>query len=170
MYLSLGSNAGDRRHNIEGALKELAHTEGVGVKAVSMLYLAAPVDMPDGTEPFLNCVAEISCTLDPLALLDRLEAIEQKMGRAGKGQNAPRTIDLDILLFGGRTIGSARLTIPHPRMERRRFALEPLAEIAPDVIHPVLGVAVSRLLEKVRDQEVASTGERPALPLSINHV
>ncbi len=128
-FVALGANLGDAAQALRGALKALGETPGVRVVRASNVYRTAPVDSsgPD----YLNAVAEVSTTLTAPALLDALQAVEQAAGRERPYRNAPRTLDLDLLLFGGARIDSPRLTVPHPRMAQRAFVLVPLAEIAP---------------------------------------
>lgn len=152
VYLSLGSNVGERERNIERALEELERAR-VRVTKRSSLYETAPQDMAD--QPwFLNLVAETETTVLPLQLLAILHRIERELGRdRSKGvRRGPRTIDLDILLFGRATVDGPGLTIPHPRMKARRFVLEPLLEIAPDLRDPASGVLFRDALLEVRDQ------------------
>lgn len=144
VYLSLGSNVGDREANLREALTRLAHLGEVG--AVSSYYETEPVDFL--AQPwFLNCVAALSTERMPRQLLASLQKIEQEMGRKRSVPKGPRVIDLDILLFGSSVVDTPQLTIPHPAMHERRFVLEPLAEIAPDVRHPVF----KRTARELRD-------------------
>ncbi len=162
VYLSLGSNEGDRRAKMTAAIAELHKLHGVEVAAVSAMYYTAPVGMKEDTAPFLNCVAELRTTLDPLELLDRLEEIELALGRHSKGLYLGRAIDIDILLYGSHIVSLPRLSLPHPRMAQRRFVLEPLAEIAPHVLHPVLKQTSSALKALTPDQQVTREGHRHA--------
>ena len=149
VYLSLGSNVGDRQANLRAALERLA-TLGE-VSAVSSIYETEPVEYTD--QPwFLNCVVKLETEKMPKQLLAQLLAIEHGMGRrrsrAGKPKiKGPRTIDIDILLFGHSIVDTAGLTIPHPAMHERRFVLEPLAEIASEERHPVF----KRSIRELRD-------------------
>jgi 2-amino-4-hydroxy-6-hydroxymethyldihydropteridine diphosphokinase len=147
-YLSLGSNVGDRRANIAAALGRL---ERVGkLAATSSLYETEPVEF--ARQPwFLNCVVGLQTELMPKQLLAALLGIEKEMGRLRKQGPAkgPRTMDIDILLFGNSTVNAAGLTIPHRAMHERRFVLEPLAEIAPEVVHPVLKQTVRELRDQL---------------------
>ena len=147
VFLSIGSNQGDARANINEALGIISLADGVDINAVSSLYLTEPEGMKS-EQWFLNCAVEITTLLPPLELLDVLEEVERRLGRVGKGENAPRTMDVDILMFGGRVVSHPRLCLPHPRMARRKFVLEPLLEIAPDAVHPALGVTIRELNEK----------------------
>ena len=142
-YLSLGSNLGDREAAFRDAIARLAE---VGrVRAVSAIYEAEPVDVPD--QPwFLNCVVILETDKNPEQLIDSLLSIEKAMGRRRTKQKGPRNIDIDILLFGGQVVDMPGLKIPHPAMHRRRFVLEPLAEIAPEVLHPGLKQTTRDLL------------------------
>lgn len=158
VYLSLGSNEGDRRANMAAAIAELRKLEGVEVAALSGMYCTTPVGMKHNTAPFLNCVVELSTALDPLDLLDRLEEIELSLGRHSKGLYVDRAIDIDILLYGSHIVALPRLSVPHPRMAQRRFVLEPLAEIAPHVLHPVLKRTSSALNALTADQQVTREG------------
>jgi 2-amino-4-hydroxy-6-hydroxymethyldihydropteridine diphosphokinase len=142
-YLSLGSNLGDREHSLREAISRL---ETVGrVVSVSSLYETEPVEFAD-QEWFLNCVVALETTMTPEQLMGALLNIEQSMGRQRVQKKGPRTIDLDILLYGDAALDSPDLTIPHPAMHQRRFVLEPLAEIAPDARHPALKKTARELL------------------------
>ncbi|RJP63723.1 MAG: 2-amino-4-hydroxy-6-hydroxymethyldihydropteridine diphosphokinase [Comamonadaceae bacterium] len=140
-YIALGANLGEPAQALRDALRELGSTSGVRLVRASSLYRTAPVDSsgPD----YLNAVAEISTTLTAPALLDALQAIEQQAGRERPYRNAPRTLDLDLLLYGDARIDSPRLTVPHPRMGERAFVLLPLAEIAPALVSAAQRQAVT---------------------------
>ncbi len=144
VYLSLGSNLGDRIANLSTALDRLA---SVGeIKAVSAFYETEPVDFT--AQPwFVNCAVALETELMPRQLLARLQAIEHEMGRRRTHTKGPRLIDLDILLFGSSVIDLPNLIVPHPEMHTRRFVLEPLAEIAPDARHPIFRKSVRQLRE-----------------------
>lgn len=145
-YLSLGSNLGDRAGNLRQIVERLA---GLGkTLAVSSVYETEPVEVAGAQPWFLNCVVAIETELMPKQLLARILGIEQALGRKRleKSKKAPRAADIDIVLFGTRVVNNADLTIPHPGLEHRRFVLEPLAEIAPQVMHPVLKRTARELL------------------------
>lgn len=139
-YVGLGANIGEPRRQLLGALEELDRLPGTRLRARSSLYRSAPVGyaaQPD----FLNAVAALDTELEPAALLDALQAIEAGHGRERSFRNAPRTLDLDLLLYGERIERTDRLTLPHPRMHERSFVLQPLAEIAPEAAVPGRGTA-----------------------------
>jgi len=144
VYLSLGSNLGDRDANLRNAIERL---RGVGNPiAISSFYETEPIDVV--LQPwFLNCAVKLDTEKMPRQLITAILSLEQDMGRQRKQQKAPRTIDIDILLFGSSIIEIPSLTIPHPRMHERRFVLEPLAEIAPDARHPVFKRTIRELRE-----------------------
>jgi 2-amino-4-hydroxy-6-hydroxymethyldihydropteridine diphosphokinase len=143
-YLSLGSNVGEREENLREAVARLG---GLGeVIAVSSLYETEPMEFKD--QPwFLNCAVALKTSLMPRRLLSRILRIEQEMGRRRTHLKGPRTIDIDLLLFGNSVIHTPQLDVPHPALHQRRFVLEPLAEIAPEARHPVLKCTVSEIRE-----------------------
>ena len=137
VYLSLGSNVGDREHGCSGMPCGCCKAPDLRVTRVSSVYETEPQDVKD--QPwFLNLVVEAETDLFPMQLLTRIQKIERQLGRKRTVAKGPRTIDIDILLFGNSVIDSASLVMPHPRMAERRFVLEPLAELAPDLRHPLL--------------------------------
>jgi 2-amino-4-hydroxy-6-hydroxymethyldihydropteridine diphosphokinase len=152
VYLSIGSNVGDRETHLARALERLAEND-VRVLRTSGVYETEPRDVPDQSW-FLNQVVEAETELFPIQLLSRLQKIERALGRLPALPKGPRTIDLDILLYGSAIVSVPDLDIPHPRMTDRRFVLEPLAELAPELRHPRTGQTVKEMLAQVGNQKV----------------
>jgi len=146
-YLSLGSNLGDREAHLREAIARLS--ELGSVSRASAFYETEPVEITGQQPWFLNCAAAVETELTALEFLKRMLAIEQAMGRKRTEQKGPRTIDMDIIFFGDEVLDTKELSIPHPAMQHRRFVLEPLAEIAPDAMHPVLKRKVRELLNSL---------------------
>jgi 2-amino-4-hydroxy-6-hydroxymethyldihydropteridine diphosphokinase len=150
-YLSLGSNIGDREAQLREAAGRLA---ALGrVTALSSFYETEPVEFTEQAW-FLNCAVALETARTPPELMAEILHIEEQMGRRRVQKKGPRSIDIDILLFNNEVIDSKDLTIPHPAMQLRRFVLEPLAEIAPDVVHPVLEKTIRELLDLLPEGQV----------------
>ncbi|HSZ55832.1 MAG TPA: 2-amino-4-hydroxy-6-hydroxymethyldihydropteridine diphosphokinase [Tepidisphaeraceae bacterium] len=148
-FIALGANLGDREANIRRALAALDAVPDIRVIQGSPLLENPAVGGPPDSPTFLNAVAEIETSLEPEPLLDRLLEIERQLGRVRKHKWEPRVIDLDILLYGDEIIQTPALQIPHPLMHQRPFVLQPLAQIAPDVIHPVTNKSIAELLRSL---------------------
>jgi 2-amino-4-hydroxy-6-hydroxymethyldihydropteridine diphosphokinase len=146
VYIALGANLGDRATNLRAALGLISITPGVRVKRVSRFMENPAVGGPPDSPPFLNAAAAIETNVEPHDLLTRLLEIERQIGRVRSKKNDPRPIDLDIILYGDTVIETPDLVVPHPLMHERRFVLQPLAEIAPEMVHPKFGKRVDELL------------------------
>jgi 2-amino-4-hydroxy-6-hydroxymethyldihydropteridine diphosphokinase len=147
-YLGLGSNLGDRQANLDRALAFLR--QRLRVEKVSSVYDSEPVGNIEQPR-FLNLVCQVTTNLPPKSLLALSKAIENKLGRWGGASGAPRTMDIDILLYGDQVIETPELVVPHPRMTKRAFVLVPLAEIAPDLVHPVTGKTAKEMLKAAKE-------------------
>jgi 2-amino-4-hydroxy-6-hydroxymethyldihydropteridine diphosphokinase len=153
VYLSLGSNLGDRVQNIRRALEKLSEV-GIQSERVSSFYKTEPVDFRP--QPwFVNCVVEARTELMPLQLLKASQGVERALGRRSGIPKGPRLIDIDILLYENAVVHSAALTIPHPRMSERRFVLLPLRELAPQLRHPLTQRTVLEMLGETQDSSRA---------------
>lgn len=147
VYLSLGSNLGHREKYLREAISRL---QDLGViRKVSAFYETQPVEVQAEQPWFLNCAVAMETELMPLEFLSRMLAVERLMGRVRTEPKGPRTIDIDIVFFGDDVLDTPELTVPHPAMHQRRFVLEPLAEIAPALVHPVLKRTVRELLDSL---------------------
>jgi 2-amino-4-hydroxy-6-hydroxymethyldihydropteridine diphosphokinase len=151
-YVALGSNLGNPVQAVEDAIDAMAALRGSLLKAISSLYRTAPVGLKHQPD-FINAVVAIDTRLGPRELLDELFALEAKFGRERSVKNAPRTLDLDLLLHGDTVRNDPELTLPHPRMHERAFVLAPLAEIAPNLVIPGHG-PVGELLAACHDQRI----------------
>ncbi|MDI6703952.1 MAG: 2-amino-4-hydroxy-6-hydroxymethyldihydropteridine diphosphokinase [bacterium] len=152
-YISLGSNVGNKKKNIERALELIKDIDKVEISKVSSLYHTEPVGVKD-QDWFLNCCAEIEVSLSPKGLLSALQDIENRLGREEGIRWGPRIIDIDILLYDALEISSKDLKIPHPYLDKRRFVLIPLREIAEKIKHPTLNLTIKELLNNLDDVSI----------------
>jgi 2-amino-4-hydroxy-6-hydroxymethyldihydropteridine diphosphokinase len=149
VYAGLGSNLGDKRENIIKAIDRLDAYKEICVKEESGFYNTAPVGGPLQPD-YVNCVIGLETEIDPQTLLKEFKKIEIELGRKPGVRWGPRAVDIDILLYGDRIVDDYNLKIPHERMHERVFVLEPLCEISPNIKHPVSGISISELLEKLK--------------------
>lgn len=166
VYLSVGSNMGDKLGNCLKGIRLLLGRGHCRLLKMSPFYRTSPVDFTDQAW-FVNAALMIGTQLDPVALLDQLLAIQQGMGRnADPIRFGPRIVDLDMLLFDDRILQTPRLVLPHPRMHKRAFVLQPICDINPAVIHPVMGKTAAQLLDDLKDDEqrVVLLDHQPAPP------
>ena len=154
-YIGFGSNIGDRLVHIQNAIHALLKTEGITLQKISSVYETDPVGY-EAQEAFLNGVATIQTSLSPFSLLHTLKNIETVIGRKHRIRWGPREIDLDILIYGDLCLQTEKLIIPHPEMHLRGFVLVPLAEIAPDLMHPVFQESIQNLLNRLDDDKSIS--------------
>ena len=153
-YILLGSNMGDREKNLQSALAKLELVPGLEIVATSAIYVSEAVDMEGENPSFMNQVVMADYQFPPNELLLQLELVEKGMGRTGKGKRLPRTIDLDILLFGEQIIETENLSVPHRELLNRPFAMLPLLQITPDVIHPVTKKPIADFISEQDKQDV----------------
>ena len=161
VYLGLGSNVGDREQMLQAAVTAL-HRRDLRIGRLSSVYETEPMEVR-GQPWFLNLVAEAQTDLFPRQLLARVNRIEQSLGRRRLTPKGPRTIDIDILLYGNFVVRTGALTIPHQRLAERRFVLAPLAELAPDLRHPVSRRTVREMLGAVSGQVARKVDFQPVL-------
>jgi 2-amino-4-hydroxy-6-hydroxymethyldihydropteridine diphosphokinase len=159
-YVAVGSNLGDRWANLARAARHLRAAPGVAVLRASRVWDTAPVGPPQPR--YLNAVLEVETTRTPVSLHRALREAEEAAGRLREVRWGPRTLDLDLLLWGDRTVRAPGLSVPHPEMARRRFVLAPLAELCPDRVVPGTGSTVARLLASAPPLDVAVVGAYPA--------
>jgi 2-amino-4-hydroxy-6-hydroxymethyldihydropteridine diphosphokinase len=158
VFIGAGSNIDARKNCIEG-LRRVVEDKRVTLLALSSLYRTSPVShVPQ--DDFVNCVFKIGWRGDAVELLSLLESVEQRMGRRRIVPLGPRTLDLDILLFGNQVLNSSRLTIPHPRLQERKFVLIPCLEIDEDLVHPVTSLSFRRLLSALGDEQKVTLLEK----------
>jgi 2-amino-4-hydroxy-6-hydroxymethyldihydropteridine diphosphokinase len=153
-YIALGSNLGNREQSLRLALAEIEKLPTTRILAIAPFLETDPVDAPPNSPRFINTAAALDTQLPPTALLQSLLAVEKSLGRERtphQPKNQPRNVDLDLLLHGDTILNDPGLTLPHPRMHQRRFVLEPLAAIAPDIIHPITRQTVLTMLQQLKD-------------------
>ncbi|KIH75688.1 2-amino-4-hydroxy-6-hydroxymethyldihydropteridinediphosphokinase [Geoalkalibacter ferrihydriticus] len=156
IFLALGANLGEREDALRRARDLLQRAEGLTILAWSPLYDTDPVGGPEGQEPYLNAVLAGTTVLSPLALLSLCHEVELACGRRRTQPWGPRTLDVDILCYGDLVLDSPELVLPHPRLHERRFVLEPLCDLAPELVHPLLKKSMRRLLADLdRSQRVS---------------
>ena len=155
VYIGFGSNIGDRLTHIQKALDTLSKTDGITLQRISSIYTTDPVGYAEQAQ-FLNGVAAIQTSLSPFSLLHTLKDIETAIGRKHRLRWGPREIDLDILIYGDLCVQTDELVIPHPEMHLRGFVLVPLAQIAPDLMHPIFQESVQTLLNRLKDGKTVS--------------
>jgi len=165
VYLGLGSNLGDRECYLTAACNKLSMMEGFETIALSPIYVSQPVEMDKDAPTFLNMVIKGQFIYTPLELLSNIEKIEKGLGRNCKGEYKPRSIDIDILLFGNEICKMDRLVIPHKKMTRRPFMLVPLLQIDPDLLHPLTNKRIDSYLKKKDRESIILYKE-----IAINHV
>jgi len=144
-YIGIGSNLGDREAHLALARQDLGVLPRTRLTSFSGVYETAPVG-PSGQGLYLNAAAELETSLDPVALFGHLQQIERRAGRERRRRWEARTLDLDVLLYGGLVVRTTDLEVPHPRLHQRWFALRPLCDLAPDLVHPVLGRSLQQIL------------------------
>jgi 2-amino-4-hydroxy-6-hydroxymethyldihydropteridine diphosphokinase len=154
VYLSFGSNLGDRENNLVRGCEMVRAMEGFEHIICSPIYISKAVEMDDDAPGFFNMVMMGKYEYTPFELLSGLEKIEAKLGRTDKGKYIPRTIDIDILLFGNEVIDNHRLFIPHKKLTKRAFVLVPLIQLSPDLIHPVTQKRLSSYLDKSEAEDL----------------
>jgi 2-amino-4-hydroxy-6-hydroxymethyldihydropteridine diphosphokinase len=152
-YLALGANLGDRQGQLQGARAALAAAGGIRVTAASPLYETGAVGGPPGQPLYLNAVLRVETTLSCRALLELCLAVEERFGRRRQEQWGPRTLDIDLLFYGGEALDEPGLVVPHPRLHQRRFVLIPLADLDPELLHPALGRSVRQMLAALGNGE-----------------
>lgn len=150
-YLGLGANLGDPAATLAAARDELARLPGSRLLARSSLYRTQPVGGPPGQPDYLNAVVALATSLSAQELLAAGQAVEEQFGRRRRERWGPRTLDIDLLLYGGQVFAEPQLVVPHPRLHRRRFVLAPLCELAPQLVHPSLGQPLRQLLAQLDD-------------------
>lgn len=153
-YVGLGANLGDRGGNLAEAAGRMARDPALFLRRVSRVYETEPLGPPQPR--YLNAVVQLDTLLSPRALLRRLIDVEEQMGRVRRERWGPRTIDLDLLLFGDRSVAEPGLSVPHPHLHERAFALAPLCELAPAALHPGLRATFTELLQRLPEAERAS--------------
>ena len=160
-YVALGANLGEAETTVRAAIAALGRLPGTQLVAASSLYRTAPLEVPEPQPDYINAVARLATTLTPHALLDELLALEARFGRVRPYRWAPRALDLDLLLYGELVLESSRLTLPHPRLHRRAFVLEPLLELDSFLEAPGLG-PLSAWRARLSDQDVERLLPHPA--------